>query len=159
MITGIGIPVDLEIESVTVGWVQKVEFFLPENATNFLSFFNDPYDLTTRPIDGFYRKKRESLLEEPKPTENPSTMLDNADDTKGYDIDENERFEKHQIEAEVIESGTEETENHENELTEADYWNQEDRAEWLNEIKPKQSKNLAIVRWGIYKSMAALAQG
>lgn len=159
MITGIGIPVDLEFESVTVGWVNKVEYFLPENASNYLNFFNDPFDLTTRPIDGFFRKKRDSLLEEPKPTENPSTMLDTADDTKGFDIDENEKYEKHQVEAEVIESGTEEMDNYSDELTEADYWNQEDRAEWLNDIKPKQPKNLAIARWGIYKSMAVLAQG
>lgn len=154
VITGIGIPVDLELESVTVGWVNKVEYFLPENASNYLNYFNDPFELSTRPIDGFYpiRKKRDSLLEEPKPTENPYTMHGE----KGYDIDENEHFEKHQVEAEVVESGTEDDDD---EMTEADYWNQEDGAEWFNDIKPKQPKNLAMARWGIYKSIAVLAQG
>lgn len=149
----------IEIESVTVGWVQKSEFFLPENASNFLGFLNDPFDLTTRPIGEFYvRKRRDSLLEEPKPTENPSKMLDAESDTNGFDMDANERFEKHQVEAEVIASGTEETEIYDDELTEADYWNQEDHAEWLNEVRPNQWKNLAMARWGIYKSMAVLAQ-
>lgn len=152
MITGIGIPVDLEIESVTVGWVQKSEFFLPENATNFLSFLSDPFDLTTRPISGFYvRKKRDELLEEPKPTENPKMS---NDPTKGYDSIENEKYEKHQVEAEVVESGTENMDD----FSEADYWNQEDSAEWLKMVRPNNRKNLGIARWGIYKSIAVLAQ-
>lgn len=158
MITGIGIPVDLEIESVTVGWVQKSEFFLPENASNYLNFLYDPFDLTTRPISGFYvRKKRDEpmpLLEEPKPTENP-VKLDVA--SNGYDSVENEKYEKYQVEAEVVESGTEEATNTD-EISEAEYWNQEDRAEWLNAVRPNKQKNLAFARWGIYKSIAFLAQ-
>lgn len=153
MITGIGIPVDLEIESVTIGWVQKSEFFLPENASNFLNFLYDPFDLTTRPIDGFYvRKKRGNVLEESKPTENPAKVSFGAE--KGFDSQQNEKYEKHQIQAEIIESG----ENDENEMSEADYWNQEDRAEWLRQVHPNKPKNLAMARWAIYKSMTILAQ-
>lgn len=168
MIIGIGIPVELEIESVTVGWVQKSEFFLPENASNYLNFLFDPFDLTTRPFDGFYVRKRregntqgtdsvsgeEKIVEEPKPTENPRKI---AQDSEGYDSDEHEQYEKHQVVAEVVESGTE-SEVDADELTDADYWNQEDRAEWLNKLKPKQPRNLGMVRWGIYKSMAILSQ-
>lgn len=153
MITGIGIPVDLEIESVTIGWVQKSEFFLPENASNFLNFLYDPFDLTTRPISGFYvRKKRGNVLEEPKPTENPAKVSFGS--KKGFDSERNEKFEKHQIQAEIVETG----ENEENEMSDADYWNQEDRAEWLRQFHPNKPKNLAMVRWSIYKSMAILAQ-
>lgn len=151
MISGIGIPVDLEFESVTVGWVQKSEFFLPENASNYLNFLYDPFDLTTRPIGNNYRKKRSDLLEEPKPTENPAQV------TFGFDSAQNEKYEKHQVEAEIVDSGHEEYKN-ENELTEADYWNQEDRAEWLREVHPNKPKNLAMARWAIYKSMTILAQ-
>lgn len=182
MIVGIGIPVDLEIESVTIGWVNKSEYFLPENASNFLSFLNDPFDLTTRPIDGFYvRKKREDdkpndfVLEEPKPTENPAKIAENS--AEGFDSETNEKFEKHTVETEVVECGTtdldsdadededddvededEEEDETLNGMSEADYWNQEDHALWLREVHPKQPKNLALARWGIYKSIELLAQ-
>lgn len=157
MITGIGIPVELEFESVTVGWVQKSEFFLPENASNILDFFADPFDLTTRPIgqNYGYRKKRSDLLEEPKPTENPADVLFESEE--GFDSEKNEKFERHQVEAEIVDSGHEENED-ENKLTEADYWNQEDRAEWLRIVHPNRPKNLYMARWAIYKTLAILAQ-
>lgn len=151
----IGIPVDLEIESVTIGWVQKSEYFLPENASNYLDFLSDPFDLTTRPIDGFYvRRKRDDLLEEPKPTENPVKLFENEAES-GFDNEQNEQYEKHVVEAEVVESGTEDDKK---ELTEADYWNQEDQAEWMKSARPNRPKNLALARWAIYKSMAILAE-
>lgn len=164
----------MEIESVTIGWVNKSEFFLPENATNFLSFLNDPFDLTTRPIDGFYvRKKREEeeedepkMIEEPKPTENPAKLL--KDTVEGFDSEANEKFERHEVEAEIVENEIEDSEldsdDDEDEdetshgMSEADYWNQEDHAEWLQNVHPKQPKNLALARWGIYKSISLLSQ-
>lgn len=155
---------------MTIGYVFKAEFFLPENASNFLSFLNDPFDLTTRPIDGFYVRKRRDedgkkgeyyVLEEPKPTENPAKISENS--IKGYDSEANEKFERHEIEAEVVQNETEKSDSDhgdemEHEMSEADYWNQEDRAEWLKNIHPKQPKNLALARWGIYKNIALLSQ-
>lgn len=159
VITGIGIPVELEIESVTIGWVNKCEFFLPENASNYLNFLSDPFDLTTRPIGLFYRKKR--TLEEEPPTEKPNFGEEKW--KSGYDSEHNEKYERHQTEAEVVESGTE-TEDEDgnehddlNEMTEADYWNQEDNADWFRKLLPNKPKNLAISRWEIYKSMALFA--
>lgn len=151
LIMGIGVPVDLEIESVTIGWVNKVEYFLPENASNYLNFLSDPFDLTTRLIYAFYdRKKRQVVVDEP--TEKPD--LSNE---IGYDSEQNEKFEKHEAEAKVIESGTEKA--HESEdMTEAEYWNQEDRADWFRKIHPKRPKNMAKSRWAIYKNMAMLAE-
>lgn len=125
---------------------------MPENATNYLSFLYDPFDLTTRPIGLFYvRKKRDELLEEPKPTENP--VKDG--ESSGYDSVANEKYEKHQVEAEVVETGTEANID---KKSEADYWNQEDRAEWMHTVRPNTQKNLNVARWGIYKSIAILAE-
>lgn len=31
---GVGVPADLELESVTIGWVYKALYFLPEGASN-----------------------------------------------------------------------------------------------------------------------------
>lgn len=147
----------LEIESVTIGWVQKVEFFMPENASNYLDFLADPFDLTTRPIGQFYvRKRRENqLLEEPKPTENPAKL-----DTplKGYDSLANEKYEKLEAKVEVVESGTEATNDNKQEMSEADYWNQEDQAEWMKHARPNKPKKLGLARWSVYKSIAVLAQ-
>lgn len=174
LIMGIGIPVSLKIESVTIGWVNKVEFFLPENASNFLSFFNDPFDLTTRPIYGYYDKRSADsnqpipLLEEPKPTDAPATFP--------VDVDPNEPYEKHQAPVKIVErsmendnddadddDGDDDDDDDEdfnrNGLSDADYWNQESEPAWFDDyFKPKRPKDLSKLRWGIYKTMAVFAE-
>lgn len=168
MIIGIGIPVSLKIESVTIGWVNKVEFFLPENASNFLSFLADPFDLTTRPIYGYYDKRSADsdepipLLEEPKPTDAPETFPVN-------DVDPNEPYEKNQAPVEIVERSMEnDSDNEDNDdeedldrngLSDADYWNLENEPTWFDEyFKPKRPKDLSKLRWGVYKTMAVFAQ-
>lgn len=172
MIVGIGIPVSLKIESVTIGWVNKVEFFLPENASNFLSFLNDPFDLTTRPITGYYDKRSADsiqpipLLEEPKPTDAPATFTVD-------DVDPNEPYEKHQAPVQIVErsmgndiddddDGDVEDDDEDfsqNGLSDADYWNQESEPTWFDDyFKPKRPKDLSKLRWGIYKTMAVFAE-
>lgn len=162
---GIGIPVDLELESVTIGYVFKSEYFLPENASNFLNFLADPFDLTTRPISGFFERKRRQLkdpnasdlplLEEPKPTEAPASKS-----SSGFDSDLNQKYEKYEVNAVEVESGTDTPPVEEpQEVSDADYWNQEDKAEWLNDpLRPKQPQNLGTSRWIVYKGIATLAQ-
>lgn len=140
---------DLEIESVTIGWVNKVEYFLPENASNYLNYLSDPFDLTTRLIYGFYVKKREVVVDDP--TEKPNYASNEWN--RGYDEEQNEKYERHQVQADVIESG-----KSNEEMTEADYWNQEDNAEWYRKMHPSRPKNLSKSRWAIYKSMEALAE-
>lgn len=164
---GIGIPVDLELESVTIGYVLKAEYFLPENASNYLNFIADPFDLTTRPISNFYvRKRRENdgpeeagaqLLEEPKPTEAPT-----AGNSSGYDSVLNQKYEKYEVPAIEVDSGTDTPPpvvTASDGMSEADYWNQEDRAEWLNDpMRPKQPQNLDMSRWIVYKGIATMAE-
>lgn len=142
---------------MTIGYVFKAEFFLPENASNYLDFLADPFDLTTRPITGFFDRKKRTI-EEPKPTEMPTNAID-ASNSAGYDSEQNEKYEKHEVEAVVVESGTEADANDVNQMSEADYWNQEDRAEWLKDpMRPKGPQNLATSRWTVYKGFAALAE-
>lgn len=151
---------------MTIGWVNKAEFFLPENATNLLSFFNDPFELTTRPITGFYVKRsiesevpvgdKTNFIEETKSIEESATFSDE----NGYDIEQNEKYEKHQAQAVVIENGLENNNinSNLNGISEAEYWNQEDQAEWFKEFSSKKPKNLAKSRWEIYKTMALFAE-
>lgn len=162
IIAGIGIPVDLELESVTIGYVFKAEYFLPENASNYLNFLADPFDLTTRPIGSFSKKKRDltdesvQLAEEPAPTEAPTTL----NKTSGYDAELHQKFEKYVVQPEEIASGTNSQQNaEEDELSDADYWNQESKGDWMDDpLRPKQPQNLATSRWTVYKGMAALAE-
>lgn len=164
IIAGIGIPVDLELESVTIGYVFKCEYFLPENASNYLNYFADPFDLTTRPITGFFvRKKR--MLEEPKPTELPPPMSPMAEESdSGYDAEQNQKYEKYKVQPELIESKTDQPEfedgtDEEGELSDADYWNREDHAAWQRDpLRPKGPQNLATSRWTVYKGLAAMAE-
>lgn len=190
LIVGIGIPVDLEIESVTIGWVLKAEYFLPENASNYLNIIADPFDLTTRPIGQYYvRKRREldgpTLLEEPKPTEAPlvndisSNITQTPSNSSGFDELLKQKYEKYEVPVVEVESGTNEPPqpqpqplpsdddydydgmpqwNRPDGMSEADYWNQEDKAEWLNDpLRPRQPQNLDISRWVVYKGIATLA--
>lgn len=186
---GIGIPVDLELESVTIGWVFKAEYFLPENASNYLNFIADPFDLTTRPIGTFFERKRRGLdgpsdvlLEEPKPTEAPvaGNTLDehrvqsSVVNSSGFDSALNQKFERYEVPVVEVESGTDvpplppqpqsspsDDDKRWNEaegMSEADYWNQEDKAEWLNDpLRPRQPQNLDVSRWIVYKGIATLA--
>lgn len=187
LIIGVGIPVQLKVESVTIGWVNKVEFFLPENASNFLNFFNDPFDLTTRPIYGWYDRRSMDghsggddepmgLLEEPKSTEAPEQFP--ADDVVDS-VDPNERYERHQSAVDIVERSIDTTADLDdddgdedegedgedgsdfdmNGMSQADYWNQEDEATWYDDhFKPKRPKDLSKFRWGVYKTMAVFAE-
>lgn len=158
---GIGIPVALEIESVTIGYVFKAEFFLPENRSNYLNFIADPFDLSTRPISGFYFRKRRdlddpnasdpSLLEEPKPTEAPDLK-----NSTGYDSVLQQKYEQYQVPVVEVESGPNAASSEptlmsgwdDDSMSEADYWNQEDNADWLNDpLRPKRPQNVGAARW------------
>lgn len=147
IISGIGIPVDLELESVTIGYVFKAEFFLPENATDFLNPLANPFDVSTQPISGFFNR-RKRMIDLPKPTEMPTDVI-------GFDSEQNEAFEKHTANAEVIEIGleTEQTINDE------DLWFHDESMDRIKDpFRPNAPHNYDTSRWIIYKGFAALAE-
>lgn len=153
----------MELESVTIGYVFKAEYFLPENASNYLNFLADPFDLTTRPIGSFFeRKKREltddsgKVLEEPAPTEAPKQL----NETSGYDEELHQKYEKYVVKPEVVASGSNpQQKSEEIGMSDSDYWNQEEKTEWFDDpLRPKQPQNLATSRWTLYKGIAALAE-
>ncbi|XP_031621776.1 uncharacterized protein LOC116339848 [Contarinia nasturtii] len=122
IIAGVGLPVDLELEAVTMGFVFKSGFILPMNATDFWAVFSDPFDVSTHPITTF----------------NKRSIHENIDDSAstGYDSEQHEQYERHQIEAEVVESGTES--------------NSIDSSDDIN--------NYASTRWLVYKGLAEIAE-
>ena len=147
MIMGIGVPVDLQVESVTIGYVFKCEYFLPDNASNYLNPLADPFDITPRPITGTFRKARD-LEEQPKPLKESS----------GYDEELQQRFETYEVQPVQVDAGSD-APLLENNLVETDYWKQEDGENWSEDPeRPDRPQNFATSRWSIYKGMAEFAR-
>lgn len=141
IITGIGIPVDLDLETVTMGVVFKSSFFLPTNATDFTQPFGDPFDVQSHPINTFFTGRKRSADEH----SNQRMERDvNGNTVDGLDL--NEKFERHEVEVDIVDSGTEPSLDETNEF---DY----------NE-KPNDSgkTNLATMRWTVYKGLAIWAE-
>lgn len=104
------------------------------------------------------------MLEEPKPTELPP-KLDTVKSATGFDSELNQKYEKYEVQPEVIESQPDiEQEpdyngDDENEVSDAEYWNREDPNAWKRDpLRPKAPQNLATSRWTVYKGLAALAE-
>lgn len=49
-IAGVGIPVDLNTEAVTMGFVFKASFLLPKNVSELDHILGDPFDVQTHPL-------------------------------------------------------------------------------------------------------------
>lgn len=152
IITGVGLPVDLDLETVTIGYVFKCEFYIPDNVTEYTNFIADPFDVSTHPISSFNRKRRS--FEEPEPTETPEKI---GDVHKGFDSKLNERYESYQVEAEVIDSGTESIEK-----AEESFYNDisvpVDHIYNDDPMALNQRQNTKTSRWTLYKSMAIMAE-
>lgn len=145
---------DLKFEAVTIGYVFKMQFYLPENASNFLNAINDPFDITTQPITGLIDDRRHRSIEGP-------VLMEQSEDSanKGYDYEQNERFERHTVETQVIDSGTKSTNDESEEVI--------DNGRWIDSINNdensdsnavKGSQYLGTSRFSLYKGIAAVAE-
>lgn len=126
---------------MTIGYVFKAEYFLPENASNYLNIVADPFDITPQPITG-RRKKRDAI--------------DNS--VVGFDNDTKQKYEKYEVRPELIESKTDVPEEDEYESNEqGDYG--AGSAEWANsQMGPREPQNFGTSRWTLYKGLELLAQ-
>lgn len=120
IISSIGIPVNLELEGVTIGIALKTHFYLPTNDTDFLAELSAPFDVKPIPIE------RRSVDDEQEFA------------SSGFDSKQHEQFERHTVEAKIVESGPEPDEN-------------------VKSTKSPNS-NLATIRWLIYKGLAEAAE-
>lgn len=127
-----------------MGVVFKSSFFLPTNATDFIEPFADPFVAQTHPIDTFFNGRKRSADEH----SNHRIERDVNDNTvNGFDTDLNEKFERHEVLADIVDSGTEPSPDETNEFD--------------NDEKPSDSAettNLATVRWTAYKGLAVWAE-
>lgn len=112
MICSLGVPVNLELESITIGYSLKSSFYLPSNTSNFWSF-SDPFNVLTSPNYVVGRSERGS----------------------GYDVEQQERFERNMAEMDVVDSGT-----------------------IRNDVQNSNMGNhFGTTRWLVYKGLAGVA--
>lgn len=101
-----------------MGLAFKANFFLPMNATDFFQPFSEPLEfIGTQPID------KRSIADS---------------DENGYDSEQNEKFERHLADAEVVESGT------------------EGNSEYID--NSDVDSDFASTRWLLYKGLAEVAE-
>lgn len=139
---------------MTIGYVFKAEFFLPENASVYINGLSDPFDVSTQPITGAKRRRSIDGDSSEFTTEVPVNSLD---ESSGFDKEQNERYEIHQSKVEVVESGTEATDS--DDYDEERSWFEDDHFDKSNiPFAIKGPQNLGTTRWTIYKGMAAIAE-
>lgn len=88
------------------------------------------------------------MAELPKPTKMPTDIV-------GFDSEQNEAFEKHTVNAEVIESGSEPEQT----INDEDLWFRDEPMDRTSDpYRPIAPQNYGTSRWTIYKGFAALAE-
>lgn len=137
---------------MTIGYVFKAEYFLPENASNYVNILGDPFDITPRPLSGRRRRRAINKTE------------------SGFDDETHQRYERYEVDAEVVESDTDSPidDGDANEEAEGDYkYNSihdelvyhEDREAWKNDpMRLKHPQNFATSRWALYEGFGLVAK-
>lgn len=164
MIVGFGIPVDLDIESVTIGWVFKAQYFLPENASNFLNAIAAPFDdISPLTIGSHYELNSRAIndpneqLDEPKASEGPVGTNDtyeklHSGNSNGFEeaLHRNEKYEVPAIELELEKDapGTDSS----NDIDDKREW---DRPSFKGHKRPQLPAHGDNSRWLVYQSLAA----
>lgn len=144
LIVGIGIPVTLEFESVTLGWAIKAEYWLPENATNFINIWKEPFRPTIKPLSGTYPEGWGNIRRRSVPNNDANSTAKN-DTTTGYDSVRKEKYEMYNEEAVVV-NGTDIDMDEETLI--------EDNVYDADTIK--SPSNFGASRWTLYKGLEAL---
>lgn len=138
------------MESLTVGYVYKTEYFLPYNASQLYQVLADPFMPT--PIEAEGRKKREAHRQPPS-------------------VVNEKNVERYTVEAKVIEDepdqmehsdNTQQTENSSNEPSQwYDSTNEDDPENsgyTLEDIKIKSPQDLSTSRFTLYRAIEMLAE-
>lgn len=143
---------------MTIGYVFKAEYFLPENASNVLDILADPFMPTTRPLTGGGRKQRSINVEN-----NVNKITDDFNSSRatyGFDDLQQQKYEKYSVPAMVVDSAPNEIPTDDDEEDEEVYKEQfqieEEQANKqysLEDLKIKHPNNLATARFTVYKGL------
>lgn len=155
----------MDFESVTIGFVLKAEYFLPENASNVLDILSDPFAPTTRPISGTGRKRRSNDGKAFELEQTTDDYYSRNGESRGFDTVQQHKYEKYTVPAVVLESGPNQvTEILNNDLENGEEHDEEygpipmeddieQDAREFNDMKIKQPNNLATARFTLYKGL------
>lgn len=141
---GVGLPVDLDVESLTVGYAFKAEYFLPFNASELYEGIAEPF--LPHPIQAEGRRKREVI----EPNQYPNEK----------------NLERYSVEAKVIQEESEQNNPHETVPgNQESHWydseNEEDpenNGYTLDDLKIKSPQDLSHSRFTIYRALETLAR-
>lgn len=126
-----------------MGAAFKSAFFLPTNATEWTAPLEDPFNVETHPINTFFTGRKRSTDEHSN-----QRMESDVNDNKvnGFDTQLNENFERYEVQADIVDNGTEPN---------IDETNTFDYNKKPNDLG---ANNLATVRWTAYKGLAIWAE-
>lgn len=160
LIAGIGVPVELEYESVTIGYVLKAEYFLPDNTTIVMHFLQDPFNPIPHPITN--RRRRDALLaardaegrKSHDPIEDQVIDVDNNHTSKDH-------YEKYDVEAIEIDAGLtgNDDEDEDPEYNGWDEGDEDDNDEYAPaDYRMTKPNDLSTARWTLFKGIEMLAE-
>ncbi|KAG4079271.1 hypothetical protein HA402_006994 [Bradysia odoriphaga] len=153
IIGGIGIPVDLDYESVTLGYVLKAEYFLPDNTNLTMHFMQDPFNPITRPVTS--RRKRSSLTAQPSKIVDEHKIIGmQANQTNSSTVSGS--YEKYDIEAVEIDRGND-TSSEDSEYFD-DFSEDEDKVYTAADYRISKPNDFATARWSLFKGIEMLAE-
>lgn len=152
LICGIGIPVDLEYESVTIGYVLKSEYFLPDNISTVIEFLQDPFDPIQRPLE---RRKRNVL---PDANDNKNNTNDQTDMEISNSISK-DHYEKYDVDAVQIGTGVMKSDNvNEYDSNDDSDWDLDEDEYSATDYRITKQNDFATARWTLYKGIETMAE-
>lgn len=155
LIAGIGIPVQLEYESVTMGYTFKAEYFLQDNMTIGNHFLQDPFNPIPHPIQNRRRRHALLLANQPMETHDPIEYETNK---MGTNSSTDDHYEKYDVEAIEVDSGLTGKDDEDDE----EYYDGE--TEENGDVHPTANyentkpKDFSTARWTLFKGIELLAQ-
>lgn len=160
-----GLPVDLELESVTIGYVFKALYTLPDNMTYLEDFIADPFSPITRPLNGAgrRRRRRRELLSNMKGNEYDKIISEKSEkyETEAIEVDvnvndDNGTYLLTELNNTDINNANNINDDNNNHIVneQLSLWNQDE-----TEFYPDDRKqNFGTSRWSLYKGIAKIIE-
>lgn len=147
----------MEYESVTIGYVLKSEYYLPDNTSVIEHFLRDPFEPLTHPLE---RRRRNAL---PGVSDQHKTydIQNQRNDTENNSTS-NDHYEKYDVEAVQVSTGVTNNYNGDDEGHDSQYygdWNEEEDEEYSPaEYRITKQNDFATARWTLYKGIETIAE-
>lgn len=141
----------MEYESVTLGYVLKAEYFVPDNASSVMHFIQDPFNPSTQPITS--RRKRSSLTGQP-PVDEHKIIPIQANQTNSSTVSDG--YERYDIEAVEVDRGNDTTDEDSDNYE--DFSDDEDQVYTAADYRISKPNDFATARWSLFKGMEMLSE-